>query len=44
MLFHTLRAEQLDLSAATIAQLQAAMTKGTLTSEQLVKLYLARIA
>lgn len=34
----------LDLSTATIADLQTAMEKGALTSEKLVQLYLARIA
>src|SRR5882724_2842966 len=34
---------QFDLSTATIAELQAAMNKGMLTSEKLVQLYLARI-
>jgi amidase len=38
-----LRAAQLDLSSATIADLQAAMQSGALTSEKLVELYLARI-
>lgn len=38
-----LRAAQLDLTTATIAELQAAMEKGALTSEKLVELYLARI-
>src|SRR4051812_44268077 len=37
------RAAQLDLSTATISELQAAMTKGALTSEKLTELYLARI-
>jgi hypothetical protein len=37
------QAAKFDLSTATIADIQAAMDKGTLTSEQLVKLYLARI-
>lgn len=37
------RAATLDLSSATIADLQAAMEKGALTSEKLVQLYLARI-
>jgi Asp-tRNA(Asn)/Glu-tRNA(Gln) amidotransferase A subunit family amidase len=36
-------AAQVDLSTATIADLQAAMEKGTLTSERLVKMYLKRI-
>src|SRR5882724_8535275 len=39
----TAHAAQIDLSTATIADLQAAMTKGTLTSEKLTQLYLARI-
>src|SRR4051812_2664987 len=39
-----LRAASLDLSTATIAELEAAMAKGTLTSEKLTQLYLARIA
>jgi Asp-tRNA(Asn)/Glu-tRNA(Gln) amidotransferase A subunit family amidase len=38
------RAAALDLSTATIPELQAAMAKGTLTSEGLMRLYLARIA
>ena len=38
------RAATLDLSTATIAELQAAMTAGALTSEKLTQLYLARIA
>jgi Asp-tRNA(Asn)/Glu-tRNA(Gln) amidotransferase A subunit family amidase len=38
-----LSAAQLDLGSATIAELQAAMNKGSLTSEKLVQLYLARI-
>jgi amidase len=38
-----LRAAPLELSTATIAELQAAMDKGTLTSEKLTELYLARI-
>src|SRR5258708_15983712 len=38
------RAASLDLSTATIADLQAAMEKGALTSEKLASLYLARIA
>jgi len=37
------RAAELQLGTATIADLQAAMDAGKLTSEQLVKLYLARI-
>jgi amidase len=36
-------ADAIDLSTATIADLQAAMSKGKLTSEKLVQLYLARI-
>lgn len=36
-------AATLALETATIAELQAAMAKGTLTSERLVQLYLARI-
>ncbi|MCE2827502.1 MAG: hypothetical protein LW626_10510 [Verrucomicrobium sp.] len=36
-------AAQLELSTATVADLQAAMQKGALTSERLVELYLARI-
>jgi len=36
-------AATLDLSTATIADLQAAMEKGALTSEKLLTLYLARI-
>src|SRR5690242_647941 len=36
-------ADAVDLSTATIADLQAAMSKGKLTSEKLVQLYLARI-
>jgi amidase len=38
-----LRAAELNLSSATIADLQAAMSSGALTSEKLVELYLARI-
>jgi predicted O-linked N-acetylglucosamine transferase (SPINDLY family) len=37
------RAAELNLSTATIADLQAAMQAGALTSEKLVGLYLARI-
>lgn len=37
-------AATLALETATIADLQAAMTQGTLTAERLVQLYLARIA
>jgi Asp-tRNA(Asn)/Glu-tRNA(Gln) amidotransferase A subunit family amidase len=40
----SVRAATLDLSTATIADLQAAMEHGALTSEKLVSLYLARIA
>jgi amidase len=36
-------AAQLELATATVADLQAAMEKGALTSEKLVELYLARI-
>ena len=36
-------AESVDLSNATIAQIDAAFDKGTLTSEKLVKMYLKRI-
>jgi amidase len=36
-------AGRLDLATATVADLQSAMDKGTLTSEKLVQLYLARI-
>ncbi|HEY0947762.1 MAG TPA: amidase family protein, partial [Opitutaceae bacterium] len=36
-------AAQLDLATATIADLQAAMDRGALTSEKLTQLYLARI-
>lgn len=37
------QAAPLDLSTATIADLQAAMDKGTLTSEKLVQMYVKRI-
>src|SRR5579872_4262542 len=37
-------AEQLDLTSATIADLDSAFAKGTLTSEKLTDFYLARIA
>jgi amidase len=37
------QAASFDLSTATIADIQAAMDSGTLTSEKLVQLYLARI-
>jgi amidase len=37
-------AATLDIEHATIADLESAMAKGTLTSEQLTKMYLARIA
>jgi amidase len=36
-------AGQIDLASATVAELQAAMNKGTLTSEKLVRLSLARV-
>jgi amidase len=36
-------AEKIPLAAATIADLNAALAAGTLTSEQLVRMYLARI-
>ncbi|PTY07882.1 glutamyl-tRNA amidotransferase [Opitutaceae bacterium EW11] len=39
-----LRAAAADLSHVTIAELQAAMGKGTITAEKLTELYLARIA
>ena len=39
-----LRAAELTLETATIADLQAAFAKGTLTSEKLTELYLARVA
>ncbi len=38
-----LKAAQVDLASATIADLQAAMGQGTLTAEKLVQMYLARI-
>lgn len=38
-----MRAAPIDLSTATVADLQAAMQAGKLTSERLVELYLARI-
>jgi len=38
-----LRADSLNIATATIADLQAAMAKGTLTSEKLTQLYLQRI-
>lgn len=38
-----LRAQALDLSSATIADLNQAFDAGTLTSERLIELYLARI-
>lgn len=38
-----LRADTVALTDATVAQLQAAMTAGTLTSEKLTQLYLARV-
>jgi amidase len=43
LLCTTGRAAQFNLETATIAELQLAMGKGTLTSEKLVQLYLARI-
>ncbi|MCX6954001.1 MAG: amidase family protein, partial [Verrucomicrobia bacterium] len=39
-----LRAAELDLTKATIPELQAAMKSGALTSEKLTSAYLARIA
>lgn len=42
-LFSTAPAAQFDLATAGIADIQAAMDKGALTSEKLVRLYLARI-
>lgn len=39
-----LRAAELDLTSATVADLQSAMSKGTLSSEKLTQTYLARIA
>lgn len=42
--FAGLRASAVDLANVTIAELQAAMSKGTITSEKLTELYLARIA
>jgi len=39
-----LRAAELTIETATIADLQAAFAKGTLTSEKLTSLYLARVA
>src|SRR5262245_47561452 len=38
------QAAEFDLSTATIADMQAAMDSGALTSEKLVQLYLQRIA
>jgi amidase len=38
------RAQSINLETATIADLQAAMAKGTLNSEKLTQMYLARIA
>jgi amidase len=43
-LFQALSAAELPLADATIADLNTAFAKGTLTSEQLTRLYLARIA
>jgi amidase len=37
-------AAQLDLSSATVPELQSAMSRGSLTSEKLTRLYLDRIA
>ena len=39
----TVSAASIDLGSASIADLQSAMSAGTLTSEKLVQLYLARI-
>ena len=39
-----LRAAELHLTSATVADLQSAMSKGTLSSEKLTQTYLARIA
>ena len=39
-----LRAAELDLNSATVADLQSAMSKGTLSAEKLTQAYLARIA
>jgi amidase len=41
---YALRATEIKIEDATIANLQAAFKKGTLTSEKLTELYLARIA
>ena len=43
LLATSLRADNVPLTDASIAQLQSAMTAGTLTSEKLTQLYLARI-
>ncbi len=40
----TTRSPALDLATATIAELQAAMANGTLTSEKITATYLARVA
>ena len=40
---HPVAAQPIDLDTATIADLNAAFTRGTLTAERLVRLYLARI-
>jgi amidase len=42
-LLSTAQAAEFNLATANIADIQAAMDKGTLTSEQLLQLYLARI-
>lgn len=36
-------AAQIDIDKATVAEINAAFDAGTLTSEQLVQMYLARI-
>ncbi len=43
LLMRPAQAEQIPLASATIADLNAAFKAGTLSSEQLVKMYLARI-
>ncbi len=43
LLAATARAERFDLATATIADIQAAIDRGGLTSEKLVEMYLARI-
>lgn len=40
----TIRASALDLTSATVAEINAEFAKGTLTSEKLTEFYLARIA